>query len=123
MWYNSYATSTINMFIFFAVIIFILILDHNIRILFVKHFNKFRAMIGGTSISSVSKNDDTPYVIEGMESGDQNDCPQDCKSIQSLTNKMEQLITEGMKLKKTVIEHEDMIKQQQKTIESLQKNK
>jgi hypothetical protein len=80
-------------------------------------------MIGGTSISTVSKNDGTPYVIEGMESGDQNDCPQDCKSIQSLTNKMEQLITEGMKLKKTVIEHEDMIKQQQKTIESLQKNK
>jgi len=123
MWYNSYATSIINLFIFFAVIVFILILDHNIRILFVKHFNKFRAMIGLPVTPASSKNGESPYVIEGMESGNQSDCPQDCKSIQSLTNKMDELITEGMKLKKTVIEHENMIKQQQKTIETLQKNK
>jgi hypothetical protein len=61
---------------------------------------------------------------EGLEN--KNDggggCPQDCKSVETMKKRMEDLIDEGMKLRSRVIENEKTIESQAKMIKSLQEN-
>lgn len=60
---------------------------------------------------------------EGLENkNDGGGCPQDCKSVETMKKRMEDLIDEGMKLRSRVIENEKTIESQAKMIKSLQEN-
>ena len=62
-------------------------------------------------------------IREGLENkNDGGGCTQDCKSVETMKKRMEDLIDEGMKLRSRVIENEKTIESQAKMIKSLQEN-
>lgn len=61
-------------------------------------------------------------VMEGMETGGSSDCPQDCAAVDSMQKKMTSLIAEGTKLREKLQKNDEMIREQGKMIESLEKN-
>jgi hypothetical protein len=54
--------------------------------------------------------------------GDSGDCPKDCNAVEALRKKLTGLIENASKLQKDILENNETIKSQHKTIENMQKS-